>query len=365
MLSFRRAVGVTALAAVGIAAGCQWIVGIGGRHLSDAGIGSPCESPNLPGAPAQSTSSSTDSKSFLLALQQVQLGQTDGGPYYGFNLDKTCTCLGTPPGASSCNGTDLCDDDGGIDNYARHIFEQVNELQEGGVITTDKLNFAISSGLSGALIQVQQWNGTPNDAQVHVVVYGSVGFVGYDAGKAPAFEGGDSWYVDPTSAGGKHFTDNAYVSNGTLVATSLDFPIVIGSAFTQPVYIELHSGIIAAQIMTDTSGNVTNVTGQLGGRWLPSDFLPSLATVPDPLQPSLYLCPNDAGQATQSITYGLIKTIICANLDINQDPASDGTGSCNAVSMGLYFMATPANLGPTAGFPDSGSPCQGNTDNCP
>ncbi len=351
-----RGLVLTLLLGGGALAACQLIAGIDDRTIYDAGADAeggidPCLSTNVPLSPGPDASSPSDSKSFTMALSAVMLGQTDGGPYYGFNLDKACTC----PGPSSCTSSDRCDDDGGIDNYARRIFEQINSLSpDGGFISQDSFNSTIKKGLSGALIKVSNWNGNTNDSEVTVTVFSSVGFAGLPA--APKFDGTDVWNVDPTSATGQYNTANAYIANGTLVA-GLDFPIIVNSSTTQPVYIQLRTGLIEAALTIDTSGNVTELTGVLGGRWDPAKFLPSLAVVPDPLG-SGYLCPD------ASFTYEIVKATICNNTDINVDPSQDGVGLCNAVSMGLGFQAVPAIVGSPVAPPDSGSPCQGNTDHC-
>jgi hypothetical protein len=346
-------------------AACQLIAGINDRSVYDGGLDGPfvgdggnpaCLGAGLPPNPGPNTSLPTDSVTFTAALSAIMLGQTDGGPYYGFNLDETCTC----PSPDSCtrgpSQMRACDDPNGLDNYARRIFEQINALDsvDGGLITEAKLNAALQTGLSGALIKVTYYNGTPNDGEVTVTVYGSVGSSNYPT--PPAFDGGDQWNIDPTSATNVYSTSNAYVANGTLVA-SLSFPIIIGSAVTQPVYIQLESGLIVATLES-TGGVVTKMTGQLGGRWDPGKFLPSLQVVPDPAMSGSYLCGSD-------LTYLVLKGIICQNTDVNLDPANDGTGLCNAVSMGLGFEALPAQVGATKTPPDAGFPCgAGWTDMC-
>jgi len=357
----RRRLVVGATAALGIVCACQWIAGINDRSVYDAGgdagntDANPCIGSGFPPNPGPNTSSPSDSVTVTLALSQVMLGQTDGGPYYGFNLDNTCTC----PGPASCSinmGQPACDDPGGIDNYARRIFETINEFSpDGGFITEAKLNNALLTGTSGALIQVSQYNGKPDDGEVTVTVYGSLGYENYPT--PPAFDGGDYWKVDTLSQSGLYSTMNAYVAKYTLVA-ALNFPIIVGSTITQPVYIQLESGDIEAVMQPDDAGGIAKMTGVLGGRWEPSKFLSSLAVVPDPISPGSYLCGGDG-------TYGLLKTIICQHTDVNADPTDDGTGLCNAVSMGLGFVALPAHVGSTASPPDASSACDGSNTQCP
>src|SRR5450755_4036059 len=130
---------------------CQWVAGIDDRTIYDGGssgdAANPCARAAVPDAPPLTTSSSTDSVTLLAALSSVAFGDTDAGPFYGFNIDKECTC----PGPASCprGGAQgkACDGPGGIDNYARRIFETVNLFTP--LITEQKLNAAITRGLSG------------------------------------------------------------------------------------------------------------------------------------------------------------------------------------------------------------------------
>ncbi len=343
---------------------CQLLAGIddrtvwdGGTPPGDSGV-DPCNAVDLPPAPT-APPPDTNPITITAALSQVMFGATDGGPYYGFNLDKTCTC----PDIESCvpapDAGSHCDDDGGIDNYARRAFEKINAVSgafgdAGGLITETKLNAALTSGLSGALIEVSKYNGQADDGQVTVTIYASQGFEGYPT--PPAFDGSDHWIVDPSSASGQYYTDNAYVVGYTLVATGLNFPIVIGSATTQPVTVQLDEGIIEAKL--DMNGNqLKSISGVLGGRWNPAKFLPSLQSVPDPYFGG-YLCGSDP-------VYGVVKGIICESTDINVSSAGDRSGPCNSVSMGLGFQALPAMKGSVGTFVDAGQPCGANwKDSC-
>ena len=95
-MRLRVAFGVGAV--VAIVTACQLIAGIDDRTIYDSGVvQSPCETPNLPGVPT-SAPPDTNPITITAALSKIMLGTTDAGPYYGFNLDKQCTC----PGKESC-----------------------------------------------------------------------------------------------------------------------------------------------------------------------------------------------------------------------------------------------------------------------
>lgn len=363
-MRLRVAFGIGAV--IAIATACQLIAGINDRTIYDSGnVQNPCGAPDLPPLPAGAPPDPATPLTLTAALSKIMVGSSDGGPYYGFNLDKTCTCQGGAKDSCILPGdaSPHCDDDGGIDNYARHAFEQINSFaesfgQDGGIITEQRFNTALATGLSGAIIEISNYNGQSDDANVRVTIYGSQGYEGYpDA--SPQLNGSDRWIIDPSSTPGS--TDNAYVANYTLVAIGLNFPIIVGSAITQPVTIQLDEGVIRAHL--DMTGSTLNkiTDGVLGGRWDPAKFLPSLQAVPDPISFSgTFLC----GDAS-AITYPLLKKTICANTDINRSSAGDNGGLCNSVSMGLGFEAVPAIKGKTGTYVDAGQPCGPNwTDSC-
>jgi hypothetical protein len=342
-----------ALAAVA----CQILAGIDDRSLytgsGDAGPGAeggaidPCREPNVPRAPNLSTSSPSDNIEGVLALSMLHLG-LDGGVTYGFNLDKACTCPEPDTCQRPASQARACDEEAGVDNAGRPLFQ---EFSAANLITESTLNNAIQQGLAGLFVRVQQYNGKEDDAIVSFAVYASPGFTGYpDAG--PKFDGTDKWYVDQGSLTGltvdspKYSADQAYVSKGVLVA-SLNFPIIIGGANINPVIIELESGKIAAKL-TVTGGKITGMSGSLAGRWPVTKMLTSLQNVKDPLSPGNHLCGADP-------TFQSIKPGLCNAVDITSDPTNDGTGICDAVSMGLGFEASPAVFGvalPTPGSPN-------------
>jgi len=364
--------GTLLASSAGAAVACQIIAGIDDRSVyvpgaSDSGAvpdGDLCRVANVPTAPDLSTSSSTDSLDFVTVLSELHLGVgPDAGGPYGFNLDRACTC----PEKDTCvrglgaNGKQLgpaCDDPGGIDNTGKPLFAL---FASGNLINEAMLNTSIRNGQSGVFLRVRYYNGLPDDAEVQVAVYSSLGYQGYpDA--SPKFDGTDPWKVERGSLvaddlnNPRYVTNSGYVRGGTLVAT-LKFPIIIGSSGLDPIVIELQSGLIAAKLeLAGTS--LVRMNGVLAGRWEASRMLTSLQAVADPLKPAERLCgPNT--------TYQAIKPKICEYVDIAADPTDDGTGVCNALSMGLGFESRPAQFGPIQSSPEAGTPCgPGYTDSC-
>ena len=106
-------------------------------------------------------------------------------------------------------------------------------------------------------------------------------------------------------------------------------------------------------------GSLVRMTGVLAGRWEAARLLTSLQTVADPLDSTKRLC-VDSGP-----TYEFAKGKICESMDIASDPTTDGTGVCNALSMGLGFEATLANFGPLVDAPPPSTICGiGYSDSC-
>ena len=327
---------------------CTWLIGL--PDLPDAGMAAdggseatPCRL-NIP--PVTGTSAANDPVSLTAAVSQWHVGQSDGGPYYGFNLDNTCTC----PAPSSCqrDGAPACDDPGGVDDSALQVFAAINNvLSDGGVITEASFNASVASGSTGFLVVVGGYNGLPDDSQVSVTLYASRGTA---SSAPPKLDGTDVWTIDPASASGTFTTSTGYVANNELVATGLALQIIVGTALG-PVTIPLDEAVLTATIQMNGTSLKQVTNGMIGGRLDPAKFLPSLQNVPDAIFDAGYLC------GSGDVTYQVIKQRLCSGTDIATSGAGDGKGACQSVSFGIGFEAVPANKGATkAGF-DAGFPC--------
>lgn len=359
-----------------VVAACQWIVGIDGDlrvaagsdagfdASTDGGAPDPCRSEGVPSVPADATPGGDIS--IVFALRSIDFGIDAAAPV-GLNLDGRCTC----PGPESCRapGAVPCDQDRGIDNGSRDLLAQVFGR---GVLDQPTINNALQSGYFGALVQIDGWNGEPDDAHVSVQVFASQGFEGPVGRSQPVFDGNDVWSVDDESVsrggvdGGppyvsKALDDSAFVAGGSLVST-LSFPIIVGSSFGQRVRIDVSDGRLFASIRTEKgpgdAGVQYSLQGTLAGRWQASDLLRSLASLSDPIT-STPIC-GDSG------VYQLVKSEVCARLDIPAKGSNDDLGqSCSAVSLGAKFVAANAKLGSQKPRPDSGGGCGPTwSDNC-
>ncbi|CAN5115417.1 hypothetical protein BH09MYX1_BH09MYX1_47560 [soil metagenome] len=366
----RRLIGGIAFIAIALLS-CQAILGITPRDeltdnpdssSGDADVEAStdlCGSRGLPERPAETTSSPSDAVKVIAALRTVDLG-LDAGDGYGFNLDRVCTC----PGVDGCKRPDtkhICDGVNGIDNGGRSLFRAASNL---GLVREKELNATIQQGISGVFLRVDGWNGTPTDAKVRVSIYASLGFSA-DASASPQFDGNDVWTVDEGSVLGsdvekpKYFADDAYVTNGSLVVPSLDFPITVGGASSQPaVTLELSDGVIQAKL--STVNGITQLDGVIAGRWPAKTLLTGLQVFYDPNDPNRTPFCGDSG------LYQIFKDFTCSLVDIPRSPSIDNTAApCDALAIGIRFIAVAAKLGPIVAHPDSGAPCgQGYSDSC-
>ncbi len=360
-----------------LAAGCQLVAGIDDRSvyapdgspdsaLGEAGsdAGDPCSGPGVPTAPDLSTSNSSDPVELQAALSMLHLGLDGDAGIFGFNLDHACTCPGPDTCQRPIDAGQACDYSGGVDNIGRQVFGLFASTGDGGFITEDTINQAIAQGLIGAFIRVRNYNGLADDAQVQVSVYASLGVTGFPT--PPKFDGTDQWDIDEGSTNGGSFdqpkySTTGYVRNHTLVA-SLKFPVIIGSQYISPITVELQSGLIVANIALNGSGptaTLKSLSGELAGRWESSKLLTSLQSVPDPFNDGGFLCKG-------GFVYEAAKIAICKDQDIASDPTNDGTGICDALSLGLGFEATPALHGPVKPSPANPMHCGASySDICP
>lgn len=367
------------LAALGlglVAAACQWIVGIEGDlrvSASDGGTATdagaeaqgpdPCLGEGVPSAPVDAPGGGDISVVF--ALRSLDFG-IDGGAPVGLNLDGRCTC----PGLGSCRppGTPPCDQERGIDNGSRDLLARVFTL---GVLDQSMINTALQQGEFGVLVQIDGWNGQPNDSQVRLQVLASQGFdkEALPGRSQPVFDGNDTWSVDEESVlssvdGGPPYVSvardpDAFVAGGALVGL-LSFPIVVGSSFGQQVRIDVNDGRVFASIRADKgvgdAGVQYSLRGTLAGRWPATALLTSLASLDALGTP---LC-GDSG------VYQEVKKLVCERLDIPAKRSNDDLGqTCSAISLGATFVAVNAKLGHRKPKPDGGGCGPNWSDTCP
>lgn len=258
----------------------------------------------------------------------------------GYDLDKTCTC----PGPRSCKpsrGGGVCDFPNGVDNSAGVFFLSMVTVLGSGNSETAR----IRRGLSGLLFRVRNYNDQPDDDEVELSIFDTLGLegvrdagTGVDASIAPKLDGTDRWTVDARSLlGGTPYLPivvdtRAYVRGGVVVG-SINHAIRVGF-YTLPLV-----GAIVTGKLVKTGETYAVSEGVLSGRFNARDLLTALETVPNPLVSSGYLCGEDP-------LYRNTRDIVCANLDLPTDQALDGRDTpCDAVSIAARFSTVPAVLG--------------------
>jgi hypothetical protein len=331
--------------------------------------GSPCMGVVPPGPPNADDPSDAGDQTFVAAAQAVDYGvRQDGGPapLYGFDLDKVFTCC--QGGPESCHTTTMhCDEDGGRDNSGGQLIASFT-AQSPGSFSQDQINQRIAAGLFTMLVQVQHYNGTANDTSVAVGAFASTGFEA-DAGSTPRWDGTDTWAVDSTYVLGStgldagtpfpaYFDSKAYVVDGNLVAFLDQLPVVLGPSGANRVIVKLQSAwLVGSVVKAGQPGQYALSNAQVAGRWSTGDLL---AQMPWVFVLGQFVCPGTS-------IYSGLKNVICPQADVNADPALDNTSnSCNALSFGLGFSASPAHLGALQTPLPSPVNCgDANTDDCP
>jgi hypothetical protein len=286
------------------------------------------------------TNGGDENLELVFAIDRLQLTaptETATSIPAGFDLDDRCTC----PGPGSCvvpaGLPEACDLDGGIDfNGTRMLQSFLTRARR-----EDDATEGIRQGIRGVLFQLARYNGSPNDPEVELGIYGSSGTV-RDGGAPvpPLHDGNDRWLVDrETLFGGggppfvaRYVDTRAYVANGVLVA-KIDFPLTFGE-----LQVSLVGTTIVANV-TNASGAFRLDNGRLTGRWPTDRLLVSLDTLKDPFNPSGGICGT-------SVIYRDLKREVCAAVDLASDPSEDGKGApCTALGLTAFFSAERAKFG--------------------
>lgn len=327
------------------------------------------------------TDGGADLPTFVLALDTVSLDSKKVSP---LDLDGVCTCdprQGTfANGAPSCAGTVLtCDGDGGGDNALGAVIESSQVLS--GIEGVS--NRLIASGHRTLLLQIQKYNGLPNDSEVTVGTLVGVGIrskacsmsvfdpaAGYwSTGKC----GDDPWTISPASGvvGGSGIAPYAigrgYVRDGQLVVRLNNAALI---PFNDESTIAFRNPILSGRLVplgedlaprdpdrtpTEKEKRLFRLeNGLLAARLLATDALATIGTH------------RQSGTGTrlcESAGFVLLRKQFCEATDLLGQPqekqAFDPTKPCVAISAALGFAAIPAIQAyvSDAGTPPTG--CEG------
>lgn len=304
---------------------------------------------------------------FEVAVRSIDLGEkAPKETPVGLDLDNVCTCLGE---AQSCiypsyATADHCDSPGGVDNAATKLFASivaaVGESKFGSAFYSAKAEV----GLWTLLGRVTGYNGEPNDPKVTFAFYSPnnlvksemtpggmacMGDQGIGAGvvMVPCWNGSDVWDVDDTSVAMAgpgagtidapvYVDNNAYVSDGVLVANVTDADIAFGGGDLNYMSIKLTAGTIMGKIEDLADGLGFRVTkGTLSGRWKTQDVFDRLGFF---VASGQSLCTNTP------ILYANFKSRICQFVDISSK-LGGATSECDSISFGMDFTTVPVKFG--------------------
>jgi hypothetical protein len=314
--------------------------------------------PPPPPSNPESTGGDDPKYDILIAVRRVI--PTAESSQIGYDIDGVCTCEVDPESCAVRKGTTSphCDFDGGRDNALTELLKAIQPILQFDIL--DYTNERIRTAAVGFLFRVQNYNGRPDDVEVDITAYGSLGpavvDTAQDAGYAkyyPSFEDGgvDTWSLDRSTLENEaslipKVKGKAYVSGGVLVISSLEsleLPL-ISDAKTR-----FNGGVITGRIQLAPNGQqgappkLDNL--QLAGRWHTTDLLTTLARTEDPRSPPKGLC--------EDTTFALLaKGFVCPRADVASFPVSDNKNApCEAVSVGLGFEMVPAAFGPVVDPP--------------
>jgi hypothetical protein len=349
-----------ALIVVGAAiAACQVVAGIERVEkvtlgAEAGGLPDPCEHTRPPDPPPAGDAGA-DQPPIVFAFRELRLTSRLGEPAFpGLDLDKSCTCdrrpgVGNTP---SCTAKDtICDGDGGIDNFSHVIFKQfeAGDSEIDGDVRED-----IDQGRRGFLLQISEWNGEANDAEVKVGTLVTSGVsdpsgcgvtTTSDRGVHfhPGWCGRDKWDYPPgtvrptdgvdyvVSRGLGYVVDNRLVYRAN---KSINLFFGLGT-------LSFGSATIYGKLVKPPNGPAKLTDAILTGRIPIEEFLAAAG------QFSIKV--SDAGTRAPICTrpeFKAIKEVLCQSVDIMRSEVGDYTNAaCDAVSAAIGFTAEQAVFG--------------------
>jgi hypothetical protein len=359
-MAFHRARGLGVVLLVASTASCAALLGFerltaegatdptaeaGGDAANDGGgIPEPpeCKEIGLP-APSPDAGSGLSIGAQIVALRLLDFGlPVDGGlpPVPGYNLDSTCT---TNAATGSCTRSAVettfdryAKDKSptGLDNAGFELIAYLSRLSS--TLSAEGINAGITDGQYGAVLQLTDWNGEPNDGKVDVEVFPSIGFVPRAGARKPTFGPDDTFYLDDryrvgfVTDGSTLRSTAAWVVENRLVARfkEISLPLFIAED-PKPFDVRIRDAILTAKL--ERTGETTTMRdGLITGRWKTADFLAETRTI--------YLADaNDLVDTTLCekqgvVLYGAVKGAVCDGPDIRSDSQDRRGLPCDAIS---------------------------------
>lgn len=297
---------------------------------------------------------------FTLAVRTVDLGEMLLEPL-GLDVDGACTCgpedcpcaaaaTCSKPGIVDAGKWLMCDDVRGIDGNSAQLYNTFSTF--GVFLSSGPLSLAIQGGEGTLLIEVNGYNGEPDDERVFVGVYTTGRYAdAVCSDGVPAWDGEDHWPVAKASTQSSinntcgedliagFFDDKAYVVDGKLVAElpEVRFRLQLGAAMLQLKLVDVKA---VAPLHQDDLGRWVVTDATLSGRWPVKEVFRALAAL-DAL-PNVQLCEGDLTSTQGSV---------CEAADLRASGTPD-EGPCDAVSFGATFSAYEAKLGNVIELPE-------------
>lgn len=315
-LAFAGALGLSAVGMFMVAQGC-----------SSTETATPTTSAGKwPDRPEGAAAGGSDVRTF--AMQTLQLGGDDAWKTIGYNLDgkvstKTATDVCKPkiPGI-------MADGKDGIDNsFGQNLISLLNTAlgsSSGGNVEAS-VNKTVAEGNFTLLFQAK---GLPADGASATGLSGQV-FAGAPFGKTPSFSKADDWPVrkdlteggDPTQSKIK-FT-NSYVNKGVFVSGD-------------PNTINLTLSVSGVGLSLNIQRAI--VTWKTSGAGLVEGVVSGIISADDVVKQIKELAPKISSQACNGAADKTIETV--GNYaDILLDGTTDGSRTCDGISIGIGFTA--------------------------
>lgn len=334
----------------------------------------PCRHAEAPSRPGNDDDPTTKLSTITMAVERFVMGEKDG-VFTGVDVDGVCTCDSRPgtayDGGESCRSPNSpnspnsrCDGDGGLDN----AFGQLADSFKSYFDFSEYYNSAIAHGRGNFILQVADYNGRLNDAQVNVALVMSDGIVEPtcptskreppDETYSPGWCGDDLWTINPDSVLSIDVPSvvlSGWVTNGVLVArapTGVAVPlgdfgngygsVILYGAVLFGTMVPLGEDLAPrdpARTPTEREKQLYRLdNATLAGRITARDLLGALGRFHVTLDggSTPYLC--------ESPTFDSVRQFICGATDLNHLAENDHnpTSVCDALSIGWWFSSAPA-----------------------
>lgn len=343
---------------------------LGGCQVYDASLvaAGQCDGRRPP--PRPTTPDQPDGEELIFGLRDVVLNQETNALWaqLGYDLDGYCTdspdfALGCelPPGG----GRPSQDGERGIDNvFGKDLFPLVNGVVPGLEESSRDLQL---QGRGLVVVRLKDWNGLPDDPQVHVTITQSVDTVAAapdapvpdvtfvdneavlgsgDLAPAPAWDGNDYTWVRADTFLAGNFDDplvydaNAYVTDNTFVVRLPDRVEILFQGIDVGVTVRVTGGIATGRITEDRM-RVEDVI--VAGRWSVVDLLRTAESV---------------GVCQGSEQYDFLRGRLEALVDVSSDVTAEPGAVCDAISLGVGFTGFRVRLGGVVEGPMPTNTCE-------